>query len=159
MRNMERTSVLIHVMHISYQDFRTRVLLAILAISVLIIAGIAVLDAIKQEYRRNISGHVISNLETMSRGVVLLQLDSVARVRKIADELVHKELAVRLMKKPDDPSRSDSRSRRTASGVRLSTASRSASPPAGYQHPSVATFGGRDAPKPDSRRDNVGRLP
>lgn len=101
---MKRPPVLIHVMHISYQDFRTRVLLAILAISVLIIAGIAVLDAIKKEYRRNISGHVISNLETMSRGVVLLQLDSVARVRKIADELVHKELAARLMKKPDDPS-------------------------------------------------------
>ena len=91
-------------MNISYKNFRTRVLLALLAIIVLIAAGTAVLDAIRKEYKRNITGHVISNLETMSRGVVLLQQDSVARVRKISDELAHKELAARLMAHPDDPS-------------------------------------------------------
>ena len=59
-------------MKLSYKDFRPRIVLALLAVVVLMVAGTAVLDVIWKEYRRNVSGHVISNLETMSRGVVLL---------------------------------------------------------------------------------------
>ena len=91
-------------MRLSYKDFRPRILLALLAVVVLMAAGTAVLDVIWKEYRRNISGHVISNLETMSRGVVLLQQDSVARVRKIADEPTHKAFVARLASDSDDPS-------------------------------------------------------
>ncbi|MBS1155147.1 MAG: diguanylate cyclase/phosphodiesterase & domain with sensor(s) [Proteobacteria bacterium] len=89
-------------MHISYKDFRIRVLLALLAIVVLIVAGTAVLDVIWKEYRRNIAGQMTSNLETMSRMLELLQHDSVARVRRIADESRHKELAARLVTHPDE---------------------------------------------------------
>ncbi len=91
-------------MKLSYKDFRPRILLALLAVVVLMVAGTAVLDVIWKEYRRNISGHVISNLETMSRGVVLLQQDSVARVRKIADEPTNKVFAARLVADSDDAS-------------------------------------------------------
>ena len=91
-------------MKLSHKDFRPRVLLALLAVVVLMAAGAAVLDVIWLEYRRNISGHVISNLETMSRGVVLLQQDSVARVRKIADEPTHKAFVARLAADSDDAS-------------------------------------------------------
>jgi PAS domain S-box-containing protein len=91
-------------MKISYKDFRPRILLAVLAISVLIAAGSAVLDIIWNTYHQTLASHVISNLETMSRGAVLLQQDSVARVRKIADEATHKALVVRLIGAPDDPS-------------------------------------------------------
>ena len=107
MHETRRPRSLTRIMHIPYKDFRTRVLLALLAISVLISAGVYVLDAIKAEYRRNIEDHVISNLETMSRGLVLLQQDSVARARKIADEPLQKEFAARLLKTPDDPSLHD----------------------------------------------------
>ena len=91
-------------MKLSYKDFRPRILLALLAVVVLMVAGTAVVDVIWKEYRRNISGHVISNLETMSRGVVLLQQDSVARVRKIADEPTHKAFVARLASDSEDPS-------------------------------------------------------
>lgn len=91
-------------MKLSYKDFRPRIVLALLAIVVLIGAGVAVLEAIWAHYRQNISGHIISNLETMSRGAVLLQQDSVARVRKIADEPTHKAFVARLIANPDDPS-------------------------------------------------------
>jgi hypothetical protein len=94
-------------MNIPYKDFRVRVALALLAVVVLIAAGIAVLDAIGKEYRRNIAGHVTSNLETMSRGIVLLQQDSVARARKIADEPPHKELVANLLVRPGDASLHD----------------------------------------------------
>lgn len=90
-------------MKISHKDFLPRVLLALLAVVVLVAAGTAVLSAIGKEYRRNIAGSLISNLETMSRGLVLLQQDSVARVRKIAEEPLHKELVARLVADPDDP--------------------------------------------------------
>ncbi len=91
-------------MKLSYKDFRPRLLLAALAISVLIAAGSAVLDVIWNTYHQTLASHVISNLETMSRGVVLLQQDSVARARKIADEATHKALVARLIGDPDDPS-------------------------------------------------------
>ncbi len=91
-------------MKLSYKDFRPRILLAVLAISVLIAAGSAVLDVIWNTYHQTLASHVISNLETMSRGVVLLQQDSVARVRKIADESTHKALVARLIADPEDPS-------------------------------------------------------
>ena len=91
-------------MKLSYKDFRPRIVLALLAVVVLMVAGTAVLDVIWKEYRRNVSGHVISNLETMSRGVVLLQQDSVARVRKIADEQTNKVFAARLVADSDDAS-------------------------------------------------------
>jgi hypothetical protein len=94
-------------MNIPYKDFRVRVALALLAVVVLIAAGVAVLDAIGKEYRRNIAGHVTSNLETMSRGIVLLQQDSVARARKIADEPPHKELVANLLVRPDEASLHD----------------------------------------------------
>ncbi|WP_263771413.1 PAS domain-containing hybrid sensor histidine kinase/response regulator [Propionivibrio soli] len=86
------------------KDFWPRIVLALLAIVVLVATGTAVLEAILKEYRRNISDHIISNLETMSRGIVLLQQDSAARARKIADEPAHKELVARLIGNPDDPS-------------------------------------------------------
>ena len=91
-------------MTLSHKDFRPRMLLALLAVSLLIVAGTAVLEVIRKEYRRNASDHLISNLETMSRGIVLLQQDSVARVRKIADEPTHKTFVARLVGDPDDPS-------------------------------------------------------
>jgi len=91
-------------MKLSYKDFRSRILLAVLAISVLIAAGSAVLDVIWNTYHQTLASHVISNLETMSRGVVLLQQDSVARVRKVADESTHKALVARLIADPEDPS-------------------------------------------------------
>ncbi len=91
-------------MNVSYKSFRLRVLLALLAVVVLIVAGTAALEAIEKESRRNITDHVTSNLETMSRGIVLLQQDSVARARKIADEPQHKELVARLLARPDDAS-------------------------------------------------------
>lgn len=91
-------------MKLSYKDFRPRILLAVLAIGVLIAAGSAVLDVIWNTYHQTLASHVISNLETMSRGAVLLQQDSVARVRKIADEATHKALVARLIGDPDDPS-------------------------------------------------------
>lgn len=94
-------------MSIPYKDFRVRVALALLAVVVLIAAGVAVLDAIGKEYRRNIADHVTSNLETMSRGIVLLQQDSVARARKIADEPPHKELVANLLVRPDEASLHD----------------------------------------------------
>ena len=91
-------------MKLSHRDFRPRILLACLAVIVLIAAGTAVLRAIEKEYRRNIADHLISNLESMARGIALMQQDSVARARKIADEPQHKELAARLLAEPDDPS-------------------------------------------------------
>ena len=71
-------------MKLSHRDFRPRILLACLAVIVLIAAGTAVLRAIEKEYRRNIADHLISNLESMARGIALMQQDSVARARKIA---------------------------------------------------------------------------
>ncbi len=84
-----------------HRYLRNRILLALLAVCVLIGAGTAVLDAIRVEYRRNLNGHVMSNLETISRGLELLQHDSTARVRKIADELHHKDLVARINADPD----------------------------------------------------------
>ena len=91
-------------MKLSHRDFRPRILLACLAVIVLIAAGTAVLRAIEKEYRRSIADHLISNLESMARGIALMQQDSVARARKIADEPRHKELVGRLLAEPDDAS-------------------------------------------------------
>ena len=89
-------------MSTSRKDLRTRVLLAFFAVVVLIAAGTAVLNVIGNEYRRNLADHIMSNLETMERVLGLLQQDSAARVRTIADEPYYKELAKRLMARPGD---------------------------------------------------------
>ncbi|MDR2613859.1 MAG: response regulator [Candidatus Accumulibacter sp.] len=85
-------------------DFLPRLLLAVLAAIVLVAAGVAVLNAIEKEYRRLIADHMIANLESMARGIALMQQDSVARARRIADEPRHGELVERLLADPDDAS-------------------------------------------------------
>ena len=85
----------------SQRYFRNRILLALLAVCVLVGAGTAVLDATRKEYRRNLGGHMASNVETIARVIGLLQHDSTARARKIADEPKHKELVARLIAEPD----------------------------------------------------------
>ena len=55
-------------MKLSHKDFRPRMLLALLAVILLIAAGTAVLEVIRNEYRRNASDHLISNLETSCFG-------------------------------------------------------------------------------------------
>ena len=87
--------------------FRPRILLAVLAAVVLVIAGGAVLRAIEKEYRRSIADHMIANLESMTRGIALIQQDSVARARRIADETQHNERIEQLLAHPEDPSAHD----------------------------------------------------
>jgi len=89
-------------MSTSRKDLRTRVLLAFFAVVVLIAAGTAVLNVIGNEYRRNLADHILSNLETMERVIGLLQQDSAARVRTIADEPRFRDLATRLMVRAND---------------------------------------------------------
>ena len=89
-------------MSTSRKDLRTRVLLALVAVVVLIAAGAAVLNVIGNEYRRNLADHILSNLETMERVIGLLQQDSAARVRTIADEPRFRDLATRLMVHTND---------------------------------------------------------
>lgn len=89
-------------MSTSRKDLRTRVLLAFFAVVVLIAAGTAVLNVIGNEYRRNLADHILSNLETMERVIGLLQQDSAARVRTIADEPRFRDLATRLMARSAD---------------------------------------------------------
>ncbi|MBS1229111.1 MAG: hybrid sensor histidine kinase/response regulator [Proteobacteria bacterium] len=89
-------------MSTSRKDLRTRVLLAFFAVVVLIAAGTAVLNVIGNEYRRNLADHILSNLETMERVIGLLQQDSAARVRTIADEPRFRDLATRLMARAND---------------------------------------------------------
>ena len=84
------------------KDFRTRILLALFAVVVLIAAGAAVLNVIGNEYRRSLADHIMSNLETMERVLGLLQQNSVARVRMIAEEPQYKKLAARLIANPGD---------------------------------------------------------
>ncbi|MDR1935729.1 MAG: response regulator [Candidatus Accumulibacter sp.] len=91
-------------MNLSHRDFRPRMLLAFLAVVVLVAAGAAVLRAIEKEYRRNIADLLASNLESMARGIALMQRDSVSRVRRIADEPRHQELVARLLADPREPS-------------------------------------------------------
>jgi hypothetical protein len=86
----------------SPSNFLPRFLLAVLAAIVLVAAGVAILGAIEKEYRRNIADHMIANLESMARGIALMQQDSVARVRRIADEPRHGELVEHLLANPDD---------------------------------------------------------
>jgi signal transduction histidine kinase/CheY-like chemotaxis protein/HPt (histidine-containing phosphotransfer) domain-containing protein len=88
----------------SLPNFLPRFLLAVLAAIVLVAAGVAVLGAIEKEYRRNIADHMIANLESMARGIALMQQDSVARVRRIAEEPRHGELVEQLLANPDDMS-------------------------------------------------------
>ncbi|MDR0440875.1 MAG: response regulator [Candidatus Accumulibacter sp.] len=88
----------------SPSNFLPRFLLAVLAATVLVAAGVVVLDAIEKEYRRNIADHMIANLESMARGIALMQQDSVARARRIADEPRHGELVEQLLANPDDAS-------------------------------------------------------
>lgn len=71
-------------MKLSYKDFRPRIVLALLAV----VGTHGRRDGGARRDLEGVSekrspGHVISNLETMSRGVVLLQQDSVARVRRL----------------------------------------------------------------------------
>jgi two-component system, sensor histidine kinase and response regulator len=89
-------------MSTSRKDLRTRVILAVIAVIVLIVAGTAVLNVIGNEYRRNLADHIISNLKTMERVLALQQQDSAARVRTIVDEPRFKELAKRLLAHPDE---------------------------------------------------------
>jgi len=89
-------------MSTSRQDLRARVLLALFAVVVLIASGAAVLKVIGNEYRRNLADHITSNLKTMERVLDLLQQDSAARVRTIADEPHYKELVKRLLIHPKD---------------------------------------------------------
>ena len=89
-------------MSTSRKDLRTRVWLALVAVVVLIAAGTAVLNVIGNEYRRNLADHILSNLETMERVIGLLQQDSAARVRTIADEPRFRDLATRLMVRTND---------------------------------------------------------
>ena len=89
-------------MSTSRKDLRTRVLLAAVAVVVLIAAGVGVLNVIGNEYRRNLADHILSNLETMERVIGLLQQDSAARVRTIADEPRFRDLATRLMARSAD---------------------------------------------------------
>jgi len=90
------------LMSTSRKDLRTRVILAMVAVVVLIVAGTAVLNVIRNEYRRNLADHISSNLKTMERVLDLLQQDSAARVRTIADEPRYKELAKRLLTHPNE---------------------------------------------------------
>jgi signal transduction histidine kinase/CheY-like chemotaxis protein len=85
-------------------DFKPRILPAILAATVLVAAGSAVFRAIEKEHRRSIADHMIANLESMARGIALIQQDSVVRARRIADETQHGELIEQLLAAPDDPS-------------------------------------------------------
>ncbi|MDR0379704.1 MAG: hypothetical protein LBI62_07175, partial [Candidatus Accumulibacter sp.] len=85
------------------RDFLPRIVLAVLATVVLIAAGSAVLRAIETEYRRNIADHLSANVESMARGIALMQQDSVARARRIADTPQHGELVEQLLAHPDDP--------------------------------------------------------
>ena len=89
-------------MSTSRKDLRTRVLLAVVAVVVLIAAGVGVLKVIGNEYRRNLADHILSNLETMERVIGLLQQDSAARVRTIAEEPRFRDLAGRLMDRAND---------------------------------------------------------
>jgi PAS domain S-box-containing protein len=88
-------------MRASYRSFRVRGLLALFAVAVLIAAGSAVLEVIEKESRRNIADHIVSNLETMARGIVLLQQDSSARAHKIADEAPLKTLLAHILRHPE----------------------------------------------------------
>ncbi|MDR1709756.1 MAG: response regulator, partial [Candidatus Accumulibacter sp.] len=88
------------VLRRSRRDFRPRLLLAFLAAAVLVAAGAGVLRFIEKEYRRNIADLLIGNLDSMARGIALMQRDSAARARWIADEPRHLELAARLLAHP-----------------------------------------------------------
>ena len=90
-------------MSLSRKDFRNRLLTAFVAVTVLMVAGTAVLRVIGNEYHRNLADHMLSNLETMDRVLGLQQQDSADRVRMIVNEPVHMKLAFGLLERPDDP--------------------------------------------------------
>lgn len=86
---------------------RTGLLLVVIALGVLIVSGMAVLKAIENEYRKNLSHYALSNLESTTQLIDLLQQDSLTRVKTIAEEPRHKELVARLTAKIDDRGRHD----------------------------------------------------
>ncbi|SDG66954.1 response regulator [Propionivibrio dicarboxylicus] len=89
-------------MNVSRKDFRRRMLLAVVAVALLVAAGVAVLRVIGNEYRQNFGNHILSNLETMDRVLGLLEQDSAHRVKLIIDEPRHRVLATGLIARPHD---------------------------------------------------------
>ena len=75
---------------------------AALAIAVLLAVSAMVLRAIEDDYRRNVSSHVLSRLDTINELLDVMHADAKARVRTIAEEPHLKALAHELMRAPGD---------------------------------------------------------